>query len=67
MRASFVEADRVLLAYDTGEIFEWDPSPDSWEEYACAVAGRNLTKAEWEELFPGKGYRVTCPEFPAGV
>jgi hypothetical protein len=36
----------VLLAYDTGEIFEWDPRPDAWEAYACKVAGRNLTQAE---------------------
>ncbi|MEP6658845.1 MAG: AAA family ATPase [Acidimicrobiales bacterium] len=67
VRASFLAADRLLIVYDTGESFEWDPRADSWEAYACAVSGRNLTQAEWEELFPGKGYRVTCPEFPAGA
>jgi WD40 repeat protein len=66
VRASFVAADRVVIVDDTGEIREWDPRPDSWEAYACKVAGRNLTKAEWVELFPGQAYRVTCPDFPAG-
>ncbi|MGH9271917.1 MAG: hypothetical protein ACRDZ2_11650, partial [Ilumatobacteraceae bacterium] len=66
VRASFLAADRVLIVYDTGEIFEWDPRPDAWETYACTVVGRNLTTAEWAELFPEQAYRVTCPNFPAG-
>jgi hypothetical protein len=65
-RASFVDAQRVLIVYDTGEIFEWDPRPDAWEAYACTVADRNLTTAEWYELFPGAAYRKTCPQHPAG-
>jgi WD40 repeat protein len=66
VRASYLAADRLLMVFDTGEILEWDPRVDSWEAYACSVAGRNLTKAEWVELFPGQAYRVTCPEFSAG-
>jgi hypothetical protein len=66
VRASFIDAERVLIVYDTGEIFEWDPRPDAWEAHACTVAGRNLTRAEWGELFPGETYRRTCPQHPAG-
>ena len=66
VRASFLAADRVQIVYDTGEIFEWDPSPDAWEAHACKVVGRNFTQAEWGELFPDQEYRVTCPGFPAG-
>jgi WD40 repeat protein len=66
VRASFVADGRLLITYDTGEVFEWDPQPDAWEIYACTVAGRNLTKAEWAELFPEQSYRVTCPDFPSG-
>jgi WD40 repeat protein len=66
VRASFIDAERVLLVYDTGEIFEWDPRPDAWEAHACTVAGRNLTRAEWDELFPGESYRTTCLQYPAG-
>ena len=66
VRASFLAPDRVVLAFDTGQIFEWDPRPDAWEAYACRVAGRNFTKAEWAELFPGQAYRTTCSQYPAG-
>jgi WD40 repeat protein/class 3 adenylate cyclase len=66
VRASFLAADRLLIVYDTGEIFEWNPQPDAWQEHACKVAGRNLSKAEWADLFRDQPYRVTCPEFPSG-
>jgi WD40 repeat protein len=66
VRASFTDAEHVLIVYNTGEIFEWDPRPDTWEAHACRVAGRNLTKGEWDVLFPDKAYDVTCPDFPAG-
>ena len=67
VRASFVDAGRLLIFYDTGEIFEWDPRPDTWEAHACRVAGRNLTRSEWADLFPGERYRRTCPQYPAGT
>ena len=54
VRASFIDAARLLIFYDTGEIFEWDPRPDTWEAHACRVAGRNLTRSEWADLFPGE-------------
>jgi WD40 repeat protein len=36
----------------------------SWQPAACAVAGRNMTRAEWERYLPGRTYRATCPDFP---
>ena len=66
VRASFIDAARLLIFYDTGEIFEWDPRPDTWEAHACRVAGRNFTRSEWADLFPGERYRRTCPQYPAG-
>jgi WD40 repeat protein len=66
VRASYRADGQVLIVGDKGEIVAWDPRPDSWEAYACKVSGRNLTKSEWTELFPGRRYRVTCPDFPAG-
>ena len=42
----------------------------TWEtlrEVACAVAGRNLTRAEWASyMHPGWSYQSTCPGFPRG-
>jgi len=28
---------------------------------ACATAGRNLTAAEWSQVFDTAPYRATCP------
>jgi hypothetical protein len=43
----------------------WDLGPEQWAEAACRVAGRNLTREEWDthigDLAP---YRATCPAFP---
>jgi WD40 repeat protein len=43
----------------------WDVDPAVWRERACAIAGRNLTREEWELYLPaGASYRATCPEWP---
>jgi WD40 repeat protein/DNA-binding SARP family transcriptional activator len=65
--AKFIGPTTVLIADTTGQLFEWDTRPDDWEAHACAVAGRNFTKAEWAELFPGQSYRSTCPQYPPGT
>jgi WD40 repeat protein len=67
LRASFLTADRVLIFDDVGQIYEWDPRPNAWESHACQVAGRNLARAEWEELFADEAYRKTCAGLPAGT
>ena len=43
-----------------------DVSPSSWQRTACRLAGRNLTRAEWAQYFPGQAYRSTCARWPAG-
>ena len=32
-----------------------------WEAYACQLAGRNLTRAEWARFVPGQPYSRICP------
>jgi hypothetical protein len=34
---------------------------NTWEQFACRVAGRNLTRAEWHDVLPNRAYRPTCP------
>lgn len=34
----------------------------TWVERACAIAGRNMTQAEWDQFFPGRPYQATCPQ-----
>jgi len=40
--------------------YRWDVRPASWARYACAVAGRRLTRAEWKEALPGRAYAPAC-------
>ena len=44
----------------------WNVDPSLWIRTACAIAGRNLTRAEWRQYLPDRPYRVTCPGLPAG-
>ena len=40
----------------------WDLDPDHWVTAACAMAGRNLTRQEWDTHLSWAGpYRETCP------
>ncbi|MCB2209827.1 TIR domain-containing protein [bacterium] len=39
-------------------------SASEWIERACFLAGRNLTKQEWQTYLPYDGYQKTCPQYP---
>jgi hypothetical protein len=59
------------IAYDSreplfGDPIVWTVDPPVWIQDACAVAGRNLTRAEWHQYLPDRPYRATCPNWPAG-
>ncbi len=45
---------------DAGRGFRWDVRPSSWARQACAVAGRSLTRAEWNDALPGRDYDPAC-------
>jgi len=54
------DAQRLFIANrSTVEAWLWDPQ--KLIDEGCARATRNLTRAEWEALLPGKPYRETCP------
>jgi WD40 repeat protein len=42
----------------------WDVDPAHWGAIACRIAGRNLTRAEWNQYLPGRPYHATCPTRP---
>ena len=45
----------------TGTLF-WDLDPQHWVEAACQLAGRNLTREEWESnIGPLAPYQPLCP------
>jgi WD40 repeat protein len=54
----------AVANHDASGITLWDLDPASLADAACSVAGRNLTRAEWETSIGDLGpYRATCPEF----
>jgi WD40 repeat protein len=64
-RAQF-SADGAILAVPTTDgITLWNFDTDRWPDIACQMAGRNLTRDEWEEFGPRTiAYRATCPRYP---
>jgi hypothetical protein len=61
--AAFVRGGTHLVAvYDTGRASLWDVRPSSWARQACLVAGRTLTRAEWNDALPERGYAPVCAQ-----
>lgn len=53
----------MALATTTGTAI-WSLEPLEWEQAACRLAGRNLTRAEWQRHIGAlAGYRATCDEY----
>jgi WD40 repeat protein len=50
----------LMIASRDGQVFTWDTRLAHWVEFACAVAGRNLTDGEWRAAFGDRPYRATC-------
>jgi hypothetical protein len=53
-------AARVFAVSDGRAGLSWDVSPEDWKQHACAVAGRELTPAEWSDALPGRPYEALC-------
>jgi WD40 repeat protein len=45
-------------------IILWGVDPQSWLEKSCERAGRNFTRAEWEQYLFDVEYRKTCAQWP---
>jgi WD40 repeat protein len=60
------DSSGLLVAARDGRTWTVVTGTDTWVERVCAIAGRNLTRAEWSEFFPSRPYHATCPEWPAG-
>ncbi len=43
-------------------MYIWDASAARAVEFACQMAGRDLTEHEWAEHFPGQPYQSVCPQ-----
>jgi hypothetical protein len=40
--------------------FDWSIDPTVWARDACTIAGRTLTKAEWDQYLPNRPYAPAC-------
>jgi hypothetical protein len=49
-----------VTAFQDGPVLLWDVDPTSWPSRACALAGRRLTKQEWNDFLPGRPYKPSC-------
>jgi WD40 repeat protein len=63
---SYTPDGRTLATgYGQGQIILWDINPDSWQQRACNLASRNLTRDEWRQYLGTRPYRKTCAQWPA--
>ena len=53
--------DVVIASYD-GTIYRWDTDLDRAIDFACRMAGRDLTEEEWQQYLPVQPYRPVCPD-----
>ena len=64
------DGTRVVSGGNDGRVLLWNVEPWASEQAlrgrACNLVGRNLTRSEWKQFLPGKSYRRTCAQWPAG-
>ena len=60
--SSFIDDGHgVLIAPEYEEpVFRWNTDIGHAIEFACAIAGRDLTRAEWTEAFGDRSYEPVC-------
>jgi hypothetical protein len=58
--ADFAPDGDLVIAY-SGDAVKWPMDPRKWMRFACQVAGRDLTPAEWSDVLPDREYRRVCP------
>jgi len=56
----------LASANNEGKVIVWTMDSSLWQQRACEIANRNLTRLEWDQFGPASPYQRTCPQFPAG-
>jgi WD40 repeat protein len=54
------KGDRLVTPGFEHATVSWTLRPEAWRRAACAIAGRNLIKAEWNQFLPGRTPRELC-------
>ncbi|MGI9623962.1 MAG: BTAD domain-containing putative transcriptional regulator [Acidimicrobiales bacterium] len=65
IRAAGAEGEQLQLVTGVGDhVLVWNLDASSWLHIACAAAGRNMSRAEWQQAGPvDTEYGATCPEY----
>jgi WD40 repeat protein len=50
----------LFVVTNAGRAYRWDVRPAAWAGWACAVAGRSLSRGEWAEALGERPYRPAC-------
>ena len=59
--AMFSRDGSQLFAVSSGDrAVRLDTTVDAWKRHACAVAGRELTEDEWDDVLPDRTYTPVC-------
>ena len=56
----FEHNGRLLIGY-LADAAEWPMNVGAWERFACQVAGRDMTPAEFNQILPNRPYMHVCP------
>lgn len=51
----------LIAAEGSGPVYEWNTDVTHAVDFACRVAGRGFTEAEWSAQFGSRPYQETCP------
>ena len=52
--------DVAIASYD-GRVYRWETDLERALDFACQMAGRDLTEEEWEQFLPAQPYQSVCP------
>jgi WD40 repeat protein len=50
----------LFVITDAGRAYRWDIRPSSWARHACKIAGRRLSRTEWNDVLPERDYAPAC-------
>ncbi|MBA3428766.1 MAG: winged helix-turn-helix domain-containing protein [Actinobacteria bacterium] len=56
----FPDGRRVIAVFRSGTGVLWNVDAAAWIDRACRVAHRNLTRTEWRNFLPERGYGRVC-------
>ena len=57
--ANFAPDGDLVISY-LADAVKWPMDPQTWERFACKVAGRDLTPAEWDDILPDRDHQRVC-------